>query len=72
MKTYNVTPAMVLAADAMIANDMDYWSYGLIDYPQSEGTDYCLYTYDDGVWMVDTNNTCTMDEAKQLVKVLSI
>lgn len=74
MKTYNITPALALAAEAMIANDMDYWPYGLIDYPAplKEGdTDYCLYNYEDGVWLVDTNNTCDMFQAIKLVKVMS-
>jgi hypothetical protein len=72
MKTYNVTAEMVLAAEAMQANNMDYWPYGLIDYPVSEDADYCLYNYfDEGVWLVHTNNTCSMGEAIKLVKVLS-
>lgn len=72
MTTYNITPAMTLAAEAMIANDMDYWPYGLIDYPVSDDADYCLYSFADGVWLVDTNNTCRMDDAIKLVKVLSV
>lgn len=72
MTTYNITAEMVLAAEAMIANDMDYWPYGLIDYPVSEDADYCLYSFEDGVWLVDTNNTCSMNDAIKLVKVLSV
>jgi hypothetical protein len=69
---YNITPEMILAAEAMIADDMDYWPYGLIDYPVSENADYCLYSYEDGVWLVDTNNTCSMKEAIKLALVLSV
>lgn len=71
MKTYNITPDMVLAAEAMIANDMDYWPHGLIDYPATDETDYCLYSYEDGIWLVDTKSTCLMNDAVQLVKVMS-
>lgn len=72
MTQYNVTPAMVLAAEAMIANGIDYWPYGLIDYPVSEDADYCLYSFEDGVWLVDTNDTCSMNRAIKLVRVLSV
>ena len=67
-----INNAMVLAAESMIANGMDYWPYGLIDYPVTADMDYCLYAYKDGVWLVDTNNTCSMNEAIKIVKVVSI
>lgn len=71
MTTYNVSAEMVLAAEKMIVQDMDYWPYGLIDYPLSQDADYCLYSYDDGVWLVDVNHTCNMKDAIKLVMVLS-
>lgn len=72
MTTYNITPEMVLAAQAMLANDMDYWPYGLIGYPVSENADYCLYSFDDGVWLVDVNDSCSMGDAIKLALVLSM
>jgi hypothetical protein len=62
-----ITLAIMQAAQTVQTMDMDYWpqdqSLGL-----PEGVS--LYNYDDGVWLVNDNDSCNMDDATKIVCVL--
>ncbi len=66
MNAYKVTGEMTTAAREMLANDWDYWPHNFIGMPHN----ITLYNYADGVWLVDINETASMNDAVKLVKVL--
>lgn len=61
-----ITDKMRADADRMAA---EYLDYALIR--GYEHTHYMLYNFfNDGVWLVNTNGSCNMDDATKLVRVL--
>ena len=61
-----ITDKMRADADRMAS---EYLDYALID--GFEQTHYMLYNYfQDGVWLVNTNGSCNMDDATKLVRIL--
>ena len=71
MAHYVINPELTEAALAMVYNGMDYWPYDLASYPGKSLYDFGSSEEDlEGVWLVDTNNSCSMKDAIKLIKVL--
>jgi hypothetical protein len=65
-----ITPAIIEAAKHLQSTDGDYWpgSYPAIGLPAGVQ----MYNYfDEGIWLVNNNNSCNMDDATKLVCVLA-
>lgn len=57
-----------VAAEAIKANDMDYWPHELLGL---DGTNYMLACMeDDAVWIVDTNDRCSFKDFVKVQKIL--
>lgn len=72
MNNTNFTDAQIaaftVAAEAMKANDMDYWPHALLGL---EGTDYLLACMEDGaIYVVHTNETCSFKDFVKVHKIL--
>lgn len=60
--------AFTVAAEAIKANDMDYWPHDLLGL---KGSDYMLACMeDDCVWLVDQNNSCSFKDFVKVQKIL--
>ena len=53
----------------MQANNMDYWPHAL---KGLEGTDYLLADMDDGIYVVHTNETCSMKDFVKVQLILGV
>lgn len=60
--------AFTVAAEAIKANDMDYWPHAL---KGLENTDYMLAVMEDNaVWLVDQNKSCSFKDFVKVQKIL--
>lgn len=63
--TNKIEKAQKAAHDVKV-NGWDYYPYDLEGYPKS----YSIYSYSDGVWLVDTKDEIDMNKAEKLVRII--
>lgn len=68
-----ITESLKAEAKAMLEDYRDYFPSfrNGVPYGATHGLtgNYMLYQYDDGVWLVDTLDSCVMEDAIKLEKV---
>lgn len=64
-KTY-ITPELIAQAQELIDKDRDY------NFTASLPEGMALYSYEDGVWVVDTKDSCDMNDAVKIECVIAV